>query len=790
MKLFRNIACCLGLLLAGFSPLDAQLYKIDLNHKIIKATLIVEGSVTDQYSFWNDEHTVIYTANKVHVYKLFKGQEVSKDIEVITQGGTVGNKCLKVSDVLELRKGETGMFFLYENALRIPSPSTKKILYDVYSSKQGFLRYDKAKKNAVAPFATYENPDKTLYNEIKKRSGVQEKVLDPAFKISAGDVSNGTADAAIVSFSPATVHAGAINDAANNVLTITGSGFGNAPSNKAGVEFKDGNSDNTDPDYKVNYNSPYVISWTDTQIKLNVPDRAGTGKFAVMLNDGTEIMSATDLQVFFAILDAEFTVGNKNFVREPRLMNANGSGGYTFQFSTSTEGGGIDFTTSPAKQTFQRAVNTWREIVGANLIEGAPTANQKVADDDTNLVVFDNDSTTVPKMADGVLESTYSWFSACNANGNILTAQKTGFDILIRNDKVSTGDDISFEFGLCFPSMGSYDLEMIILHEIGHALNLAHINDDYENDGGNYQRINPSKLMHYAILDYVDRRSPDAAAYQGALYTITPQHNNYGDCGLFKTEMIPLSASAISNDNCPSTFPSAELQDNTMVSFDLVHATSNKFVDPSFKQVNCKNTGTPVTNNAYYAFLTGTKQNVELDITNYTTVPPDLASCNGQGVLLALYDVQSCPTGQSYPQPVVCSQFSGNSKIKISGLQQNHKYLLYFDGIRNTKASFVVTFNSDSSHQHPASDINVFPNPVTTSANVQIINATAGTTYEYAVYDAIGKRVQTGKISVTQSQQTFPINLSNVASGVYFIRLVDEKGDKVATGKILKMPRK
>jgi hypothetical protein len=58
---------------------------------------------------------------------------------VLTQGGTVGTKCLKVSDVLELKKGETGMFFLYENALRIPSPSTKKILFDVYSSKQGFF---------------------------------------------------------------------------------------------------------------------------------------------------------------------------------------------------------------------------------------------------------------------------------------------------------------------------------------------------------------------------------------------------------------------------------------------------------------------------------------------------------------------------------------------------------------------------------------------------------------------------------------------------------------------------
>ena len=160
-------------------------------------------------------------------------------------------------------------------------------------------------------------------------------------------------------------------------------------------------------------------------------------------------------------------------------------------------------------------------------------------------MVFDNNNSGVPKMADGVLESTYSWFSACPEGSEILTAQKTGFDIIIRNDAVSLGTAVSFDDGPCFPSTGSYDLEMIILHEIGHALNLAHINDDYENGGNGYISVNPSKLMHYAILDFVDRRSPDASAYQGVLYTITPQGNTYGNCGLFAGEMSPLPNLAI-----------------------------------------------------------------------------------------------------------------------------------------------------------------------------------------------------------------------------------------------------
>ena len=172
----------------------------------------------------------------------------------------------------------------------------------------------------------------------------------------------------------------------------------------------------------------------------------------------------------------------------------------------------------------------------------------------------------------------------------------------------------------------------------------------------------------------------------------------------------------LTNDECPSTFPATEVTDNTKIFFDLIHATSNKLTDPSFKQVNCKNTGTFVTNNAYYAFMNGSKTTLSLNVSNYTLSPAALSSCTGQGIRMALYDVSACPVAQNYPQPVTCANFSTNGVINLNGLQTSHKYLLYFDGLRNTKASFNITFNSDSTN-NPSTNtttITVFPNPVST----------------------------------------------------------------------------
>jgi hypothetical protein len=677
------------------------LYEVPIEEKTQQASIITEGKVINQQSFWNTQHSMIYTDNTVLVYKLFKGSSISDTIHVLTVGGSVGTESIEASDLLQLNINEIGLFYCSPNALGIQSPIDQTVLLDVYSSAQGFIKYDVYNQTASSPFKKYSNITSSLYQAVEAQTGRGYKTIrNLNTDLEQNRATNITAPV-ISSFSPATVNAGALLDPTTNVLTINGSGFGSTPSGSAAVFFDNPDDGTEGTPFSVAYNSPIVVSWADNQIVIRVPTKAGTGSFGVIDAAGNQVTASANLNVLYSILTYSFSVGATSYVKEVNNTNDNGSGGYTVLYSSNTAGGGVDLDASAAKATFQRALTTLKEISGFNVIEGGTTSVQAISGDGNNVIVYDNTNTGISPLAAGTLAVCYSYRTICHDDYTLNQAIKTVFDISIRNTGVSSGT-ANFTSGPCPPNATDYsltDLETVLLHELGHAIGLGHINDTYT---GSIGSMNPGKLMNYTIVNSSKRVSPDYSAKAGAAYLIQQQGNVYGSC--LYTEMTPLSTTLESKDDCPTTLPSNALTTGTVISFDLVHATSNKFTDPSSTNFTCNGSIGSQTNNAYYAFKTnGSGGTMSIAVSGYTTTPSALTSCTQvyggipvTGIRLALYDVTSgLPTTPGgYPTVLTCREFSGDGSLtEFSGLSANANYLIMVEGIENTKANFTFSFS-------------------------------------------------------------------------------------------------
>jgi hypothetical protein len=691
--------CAVVLLFITTVTKSQGLYKVAFEEKVNNSSLIIEGKVISKKSFWNSAHTMIYTSNEIDVFKIFKGSLLRDTIEIATVGGSLEGEAVEASHLLSLEVNDIGVFFCFPNKAGLRALRKKETLYDVYASEQGFLKYDPSHKKASTPFVQYESIENQLYPELQKRTQQSYKNIKSS-SVSSFQKQSQTLAVSITGFAPATVNAGAILDPATNVLTITGSGFG-SPSGSAAVFFDDADDGTGGNFIGIAYNSPLMISWSSTSIQLRVPARAGTGFIRVQDDVGNISTSSTPLTVNYSVQTVSFTDPSTSitYAKEANLCNRNGSGGYTIHYSTSTAGSGVDITSSAAMTTFQRALTTWKDIAGFNVVEGANNVVQSVSNDGNNQVMFDNANTGNAPLATGVLAVCYSYYSLCTNDYANNQAIKTGFDIVIRNSGFSTGTS-AFTLGPCPPNSSDYtqlDLETVILHELGHAIGLGHINDTYQ--GNIVGQINPGKLMNYAVVNSVKRVSPDYSAFSGALYLTTPQANTYGLCGF--TEMTQLAMTLESKDNCPASFPLSSIPQGTVVNFDLAHATSNSYVDPAYTQFRCDALGGAQTNNAYYAFKsTGSGGSLLLSVSGYTGAPLSLATCSQiyggvpvTGIRLALYQVSSCPAAGSYPTPIACATITGNGTLSpIASLAGNSNYLIYVEGIENTKANFSLQF--------------------------------------------------------------------------------------------------
>lgn len=173
----------LAFLLFFTSAAFAQLVPISLDQRIEKSTIILEGKVVSQSCFWSEDKSAIYTLNVIDVYKLFKGRLESKQVELITKGGIIGNKMQRVTHSLELKIDDIGIFTTIPSITKI-STNSNSMKLRAYAGAQGFIKYNLTEKSAKDVFNNYTNIATDLHSKIVARTKTSIKTFQKApFKI-------------------------------------------------------------------------------------------------------------------------------------------------------------------------------------------------------------------------------------------------------------------------------------------------------------------------------------------------------------------------------------------------------------------------------------------------------------------------------------------------------------------------------------------------------------------------------------------------------------------------------
>jgi hypothetical protein len=473
----KSISTCILLLLQFHLSAQCLMKEVPLSQRRSGSDLIVEGRVIASKSFWNEDHTMIYTSNTVEILKIFKGQVTTSTIDVLTQGGTVGLDRIKVSPSLSLQTGNVGIF-LCETVKRfkaLPSNTRSIPRYEAYGSEQGFIRYDLATGTAADPFKKYRSIPNELY---KTFSPLMNYKVVKKFEINNTDQSSVARITAISGFSPTTLTAGT-----GTVLTINGSNFG-ATQGAGFVEFR--NADDGGATYITPLPSQY-LSWSATQITVEVPQNAGTGDIRV--TQGVTFTSAGTLTIDYAHSNVDFDPGTGTIAYQTDHINDNGTGGYTWRMNTA-----FDANTA-ARASFMRAFDSWRCGTGINWEVGATTAIDDAVSDGTNIITFDDAAPLGP----GFLGVCYSYWGGC-ISGSTIVWRVNELDIIFDN-----GDNfapLTWEFGTANPTLSEFDFESVALHELGHGHQLNHV-------------ISPGAVMHYALSNGSTGRTLSATDLAG-----------------------------------------------------------------------------------------------------------------------------------------------------------------------------------------------------------------------------------------------------------------------------------
>ncbi len=521
----------------------SDMVKLPLSLRVGMADIVIEGTVISSYSLSLDN--TIYTAFRVTVHKVFKGTVAASEVEVISPGGFYNGTFQVVEPTFTAHNGQTGLFMVTHRPDLQTSSSIPR--FYAFAAQQSLVTYHKHEGFASDMFHRYTDISHELYIPIRNHIGGNENIVssfnaDDFIAIPHKDEQTHQSVAAdIISITPTLVRGGL-----RDTLTIfleDGVSFGTFR-NQATVEFK--NADDGGQTW-ISVPPNHIILWQPGIIKVIVPGgdwytlnetknvSAGTGLVRVKRESGLSVTSTQVLTVISSVNSRTYQTNQTNppvyETFRPHFINQNGFGGYTFRPSFALK------QNTQAVNVFKRSLETWRCGTGINFSYSDETSTANCAkNDNINTVALSSVGCPMPFV--GVLAYTSSIW----VNQPCLGSDEMRYFTIIEMDMV-INKDINWNYSTELDSVGKYDLESIITHELGHAHQLGHI-------------IDPSKVMNFAIDTSTFRRSLNA-------FTDIPAGIVINDSSIALRCSAVEKFSRIPTDQCSADYPKAWFSHDT-----------------------------------------------------------------------------------------------------------------------------------------------------------------------------------------------------------------------------------
>jgi hypothetical protein len=465
-------------------------YPVSLEERVSQSQHILIGDVIEESCFRDPFTNYVMTATRVRVVAWLKNGRGATEVIIITEGGVLEDIATIVYPSLKLQKNHEYLLFLdkYENGMEHPEWKSRYPLTDqvkVYAGSQGGIIKQRGLYRDI--YAEPVRDEVHFVNRIEQLTGQKAKTPDgvPFFpRPYQEDGFSQSRSMTVSNFGPNPTIAGSINS--QEFLTISGANLGTS----GNVLYKNAD-DGGNTTISTSISSDYP-SWTNNQIVSKVPSRAGTGVFQVQVTGGGTFNSPSSLTLIYALLtiNSPFFNWPQETRQRPKLVNLNGSGGYTFLYNNNFS------SNSAAVAAFGRAFDSWRCNTGVNFTMGGNTTALS-GDDGLNVISFNS---SLPSGTLGICRTQYGANGTASCSQANTVWRVVDIDIEFR----PTPGSLSWNFSTNNATSSQFDFESVALHELGHAVGLGHI-------------INTGGIMHFAIGNGQTKRDLSTNDVNGGL---------------------------------------------------------------------------------------------------------------------------------------------------------------------------------------------------------------------------------------------------------------------------------